>query len=62
MCKNKLINQENVVTIDTSNTRLGIKTANPLSELHVDGNVYITGKLFFENYISTRAHKPKIQI
>ena len=43
----KLINQENVVTIDTSNTRLGIKTANPLSELHVDGNVYITGKLFF---------------
>ncbi len=35
-------NQENVVVIDTSNTRIGVKTANPQYEIDVNGTISST--------------------
>jgi hypothetical protein len=42
----KLIQTDNVVVIDTTNTRIGVKTANPQYEIDVSGDINVTGNIF----------------
>ena len=42
----KLIQTDNVVVIDTTNTRIGVKTANPQYEIDVSGEINVTGNIY----------------
>ena len=44
----RLNDQENVVVIDTSNIRIGVKTANPQYEIDVNGQINVT-ELYLQN-------------
>lgn len=50
-----LKDQENVVVIDTSNIRIGVKKANPEYEIDVRGNINVSGSGDFNDLYLTNA-------